>query len=123
MSIGKLAVVVVAVGIAIGATGAAVAAAVGGSGDPGAGSAVQSHPDIDVRKNDGPDEIAVLDDDEGDEDSTRGDDGTSGGDNTGDRDLTAGNDGTTGGDNTVHIGSGNGDDTGDGDTSGGATTG
>ena len=47
------------------------------------------------------------DDDDGDGDNTRGNDGTSGGNNTGDGDNTWGNDGTSGGDNT-YVGGGGG---------------
>jgi hypothetical protein len=54
----------------------------------------------------------------GDGDRTRGDDGTRGGDNTGDRDSTRGNDGTRGGDNTGDRDATAGDDgTGGGDNS------
>jgi hypothetical protein len=69
--------------------------------------------------------LEVVDDDDvhGDGDATKGDDGTSGGDNTvvvhGDGDATKGDDGTSGGDNT-----GDGDATrGDDGTSGGDNTG
>ena len=64
----------------------------------------------------------VGDDDEGDGDATRGDDGTRGGNNTGDGDRTRGNDGTRGGNNTGdgdrtrgNDGTRGGDNTGDGD--------
>ncbi len=73
-----------------------------------------------IRRNDddGPPVLEAVDDDDdlGDGDSTRGDDGTDGGDNTGDGDSTRGDDGTDGGDNT-------GDDTNTGgDTGAGDTT-
>ena len=55
----------------------------------------------------------------GDGDSTRGDDGTSGGNSTGDGDSTNGNDGTSGGNNTGDGDSTNGND----GTSGGNNTG
>ena len=55
----------------------------------------------------------VLSDDDGDDDRTRGNDVTGGGNNTGDGDRTEGNDGTNGGDNTG----------GGGGTTGGGTTG
>jgi hypothetical protein len=82
--------------------------------------------------------LQVVDDDtRGDGDSTKGDDGTSGGDNTGDGDRTAGDDGTSGGNNTGdgdatagNDGTSGGNNTGDGDgtagndgTSGGDNTG
>lgn len=118
MGLGKLAVLVVALGIALGGIGAALADRVG-SDDR---SAVQLATDVDARKNDADDDIVVLDDDEGDGDKTRGDDGTSGGNNTGDGDWTAGSDGTGGGDNTVSVGGGGFDDTG-GDTADTGTTG
>ena len=71
--------------------------------------------------------MAVDDDDVGDGDDTRGDDGSGGGNNTGDRDSTRGNDGTRGGDNTGDRDSHprqrrrprGGDNTGDGDWTGG----
>jgi hypothetical protein len=63
--------------------------------------------------------IEVPDEPTGDGDDTKGDDGTSGGDNTGDGDATKGDDGTSGGNNT-----GDGDNTrGDDGTSGGNNTG
>jgi hypothetical protein len=70
---------------------------------------------------DGPTLDAVSDDDNdstGDGDSTRGDDGTGGGNNTDDGDSTRGDDGTGGGNNTGDGGDTDdgGDDTEDGDT-------
>jgi len=58
----------------------------------------------------------------GDGDNTRGNDGTSGGDNTGDGDNTRGNDGTSGGDNTVVRGGGGDDSFSSGSRSGGGDT-
>ena len=49
------------------------------------------------REDDGGEVVAIED---GDDDRTRGNDGTNGGNNTGDGDATAGNDGTNGGKNT-----------------------
>jgi hypothetical protein len=73
---------------------------------------------IDLRKDDSSSDLVAVDDEEGDGDSTRGDDGTRGGDNTGDRDSTRGNDGTRGGDNTGDRDSTRGNDgTGGGDNS------
>ena len=60
------------------------------------------------RRFDGDDGLTGLDDDEGDGDNTRGNDGTSGGNNTGDGDNTRGNDGTSGGNNTGGGGGGGG---------------
>jgi len=83
----------------------AVVVALGGLGvgyvrtfDEGSAQAVDS---IDLRKDDsGAELVAEEDDDEGDGDKTRGNDGTGGGNNTGDGDWTGGNDGTGGGDNS-----------------------
>lgn len=74
---------------------------------------------VELRKDDSLGEVELVDDDdEGDGDDTRGNDGTGGGDNTGDRDNTRGDDGTNGGDNT-----GDGDNTGGNDgTDGGDNT-
>ena len=71
-----------------------------------------------IRREDdaGPALDAVPDDDDdnsGDGDRTRGDDGTGGGDNTGDGDRTRGDDGTGGGDNTGGGGTDDGGDTDD----------
>jgi hypothetical protein len=78
---------------------------------------IQETPDPDPT-GDGTDTNGVADTATGDGDSTAGDDGTSGGNNTGDGDNTRGNDGTSGGDNT-----GDGDRTrGDDGTSGGDNT-
>ena len=86
--------------------------------DPG--QPIELASDVDARKNDADDDRAVaVEDDDGDGDDTRGDDGTNGGNNTGDGDNTAGNDGTSGGDNTG--GGGGGTDTGGGGTGGGDT--
>src|SRR5665809_36365 len=54
------------------------------------------------RQDDDDDDVLTKDDDDddGDGDNTRGNDGTSGGNNTGDGDNTWGNDGTSGGNNT-----------------------
>jgi hypothetical protein len=116
MGIGKLVVLVVALGIALSGIGTALA----DWADSDAGSAVQLATNVDARKHDA-DGFAFVDDDEGDGDKTRGDDGTGGGNNTGDGDWTRGNDGTAGGNNTVAVGSGGGG--GDGDDTGGGTTG
>jgi hypothetical protein len=69
------------------------------------------------------DVLAQDDDDDGDGDNTRGNDGTSGGNNTGDGDNTRANDGTSGGDNTfVDGGGGGGSGSGGGSASGGGDT-
>jgi hypothetical protein len=57
--------------------------------------------------------IDVPDEPTGDGDDTKGDDGTSGGNNTGDGDNTRGDDGTSGGDNTGDDTDDSGDDTDD----------
>jgi hypothetical protein len=115
MSLGKLAVLFVAVALGAGGVGAALADW-GSSSD--AGAAIE----FEGRQNEIHDGLAFVDDDDddrGDGDPTAGNDGTSGGNNTGDGDWTAGNDGTGGGDNT---GVGGGGDTGGTGTGGGATT-
>jgi hypothetical protein len=111
MGIGKLAVLAVAVAIAFGGVGAALADWRGA--DPGPAIEVAG---VDARKSEVDDDIAFVedDDDQGDGDKTRGNDGTSGGNNTGDGDRTRGNDGTSGGNNT-----GDGDQTGGNDGTGG----
>jgi len=85
-------------------------------------SAAQAVEPLELRKDDSSTELVAEDDDEGDGDATRGDDGTRGGNNTGDGDATRGNDGTRGGDNTGdgdatrgNDGTRGGDNTGDGD--------
>ena len=97
LGMGKLAVLLVALVIGAGGVGAALA----DWRDSDTGTAIELAAD-EMRKNENDDEIAaaVSDDDEGDGDRTRGDDGTNGGNNTGDGDWTAGNDGTGGGDNS-----------------------
>ncbi|HSL64358.1 MAG TPA: hypothetical protein VK874_06825 [Gaiellaceae bacterium] len=120
MSIGKLAVLVVAVGLAFGGIGAAIA----DWREADAGDPVQLAADVDARKNDADDDLAAAgEDDEGDGDDTAGDDGTGGGANTGDGDNTAGNDGTGGSANTRVAPSGDtgGGDSGGGDSGGGDT--
>ena len=118
MSMGKLAVLVVAIAFASGGIGAALADWV--KSDDG-GAAIELVSEFDARKNDADDDVAVAeDDDRGDGDDTRGNDGTNGGNNTGDGDWTAGNDGTAGGDNTG-VGGDGGTDTGGGGTGGGTT--
>ena len=135
MTSGRLAVLALAAILAFGGIGTAFA--VDGDDDgPGAADPVE------LRKDDAAADVLVEEDDdgpEGDGDSTRGDDGTAGGDNTGDGDRTRGNDGTGGGDNTGdgdatwgNDGTGGGDNSyvapaapvyGGGDDSGGGTTG
>ena len=95
MTTGRLAVLALAAVLAFGGLGTAFAA-LGDDGEDDARTAA-----IELRKDDaGSELVSDEDDDEGDGDRTRGNDGTRGGDNTGDRDATAGNDGTRGGDNT-----------------------
>src|SRR5687767_7674106 len=95
MNMGKLAVLAVALAFASGGIGAALA---DWRNSDDAGAAVELVSDFDARKNDAADDVAVAeDDDRGDGDDTRGDDGTNGGNNTGDGDNTRGNDGTNGG--------------------------
>ena len=91
----KLAVFTLAVVVALGGLGAAFVRAF----DSDEAGAVGS---VELRKDDADAALVAEqdDDDRGDGDATRGDDGTRGGDDTGDRDATAGNDGTGGGDNT-----------------------
>jgi len=116
MTIGRLAVLALAAVLALGGIGTAFAAL---SSDGSDDAAAQP---IELRKDDAGAEIVADDDDQGDGDRTRGDDGTSGGDNTGDGDRTRGNDGTDGGNNTGdgdrtrgNDGTDGGDNTGDGD--------
>ena len=82
---------------------------------------------VDLRKDDAGGAELVADDDPepapppGDGDRTRGNDGTSGGNNTGDGDATVGNDGTAGGDNSYVAAPApgyGGDDSGGGGTTG-----
>jgi hypothetical protein len=89
----KMAVLVLAVIVALGGLGAGFIRAFDDD------EAVAVDP-VELRKDDSAPDLVAEDDDEGDGDSTRGDDGTRGGDNTGDGDATRGNDGTRGGDNT-----------------------
>jgi hypothetical protein len=104
----KMAVLALAVVVALGGLGVGFVRTF----DEGAAEAVEP---LELRKDDrSPELVAEDDDDEGDGDSTRGDDGTRRGDNTGDRDSTRGNDGTRGGDNT-----GDGDATWGNDATGG----
>lgn len=100
MGIGKLAVLMVAGAFAFGGIGAALAD--WARSDPADAITLD-----DGRKDDAAVELAADNDDDkkkkgkgGDGDNTRGNDGTSGGNNTGDGDNTRGNDGTSGGDNT-----------------------
>ena len=114
MTMGRLAVIALAAVLAFGGLGTALAL----SGDDD--STAQADP-IELRKDDAGDDVLVGEDDdgpEGDGDSTRGDDGTGGGNHTGDGDSTRGNDGTSGGDNTGDGDSTRGNDgTGGGDNS------
>jgi hypothetical protein len=91
----KMAVLMLACIVALGGLGAGFIRTF----DESDASAVEP---VEMRKDEGTPELVAQedDDDRGDGDSTRGDDGTRGGDNTGDRDSTRGNDGTRGGDNT-----------------------
>jgi hypothetical protein len=91
----KLAALMLAVVVALGGLGAGFIRTF----DESEADAVEP---VELRKDDTGAELVAEedDDDRGDGDSTRGDDGTRGGDNTGDRDSTRGNDGTRGGDNT-----------------------
>ena len=112
MSLGKLAVLVLAVVLA----GGGIAAAFSDSRSLPAMDPIDVS-DQAVRKDDAGDVVLPEeddDDDRGDGDRTAGNDGTRGGDNTGDGDRTAGNDGTSGGNNTGAGGS---------DTGGDVTTG
>jgi hypothetical protein len=115
MSFGKLAVIGIALVLAAGGVGAALA----DRGTSDAGEVIDLTAQ-DARKDDVMESLGLVDDDDGDGDNTRGDDGTSGGDNTGDGDNTRGDDGTSGGDNTGS-GAGGGDDTGGDDTGGGGS--
>ena len=97
MTIGKLAVLAVALAFASGGIGAALA----DWRSTDAGEPVVLAGESDGRRDDGgPEAAAVEEQDPGDGDRTRGDDGTNGGNNTGDGDRTRGNDGTAGGNNT-----------------------
>jgi hypothetical protein len=129
MSIGKIAVLAVALILVSGGMGAALA-----DGNPDDLPAIV---DVDARKDDGADDGTLATEEEGDGDDTAGDDGTDGGAApvqqpaqlaAGDGDQTAGDDGTDGGDNTeaapapaTPAPAGDGDDTaGDDGTDGGA---
>ena len=112
MAMGKLAVIAVALGVAIGGLAAAATDWTPLGGDDSVALATD-----DARKDDLVDDVAGADG-EGDGDRTRGDDGTGGGNNTGDGDRTRENDGTRAGDNA-----GDGDWTvGDDGTAGGDNT-
>ena len=135
----RLAVILLAGLLAFGGLGLAVTNVFG---DDDEAAATKS---IELRKDDsGSAELVAVDEPEpapppGDGDRTRGNDGTSGGNNTGDGDRTRGNDGTSGGNNTGdgdrtvgNDGTGGGDNTyvaapspgyGGGDSGGGGTTG
>ena len=117
----RLAVIVLAGLLAFGGLGLAVTNVFGDDDDT---AAMKS---IELRKDDSGGAELVADDDPepapppGDGDRTRGNDGTSGGNNTGDGDATAGNDGSAGGDNSnvapaasAPAGGGGGDDSGGG---------
>jgi hypothetical protein len=119
MTIGKIGVLVLAIALLSFGVGSAFA----DWRQADVGAAIQLA-DVDARKTEGgqDDVVQVGDEDEGDGDKTRGNDGTSGGNNTGDGDRTRGNDGTGGGDNTRSPAPVGGGDTG-GDTSGGGTGG
>ena len=96
MGIGKLAVLLVVLVLAVGG----IAAAFGSSSELPAGPAIEL--DDGVRKDDsgGGDVLAPEDDDDnntGDGDNTAGNDGTSGGDNTGGGGGAGGGDSNTGG--------------------------
>jgi hypothetical protein len=94
MTLARLAVIALAAVLALGVIGTAFA-------QLGAGDDAATTEPIELRKDDAALEIVQEeDDDEGDGDRTRGDDGTRGGNNTGDGDRTRGNDGTRGGNNT-----------------------
>jgi hypothetical protein len=135
----RLAVILLAGLMAFGGLGLAVTNVFGGDDDPGATKPVE------LRKDDAGGAELVADDDPepapppgdgdrtrgndgtsagnntGDGDRTRGNDGTSAGNNTGDGDVTAGNDGTAGGDNSYVAAPSPG--YGGGDSGGGETTG
>jgi len=104
MSIGKLAVLAVALVLVSGGLGAALA----DWNSPEPGPAIDLV-DVDARKADDEGDGALATEEEGDGDDTAGNDGTAGGMNApeqpqaqlaGDGDQTAGDDGTAGGDNT-----------------------
>lgn len=135
MSIGKLVVLVVAVALAAGGVGSALAE----SDDGFPGEAIELLDD--ARKDELNGELVAQEDD-GDGDDTNGNDGTGGGndtgpdgddtagndrtgggENTGDGDATGGNDGTNGGDNTASPGAGGGAGGGGGGDTGGGTGG
>jgi hypothetical protein len=97
MPFGKIGVLVLAVAIAIGLGGFGAALKSWVGGDPVAAITLS---DVDARKDDADGPALADDGDQGDGDKTRGNDGTSGGNNTGDGDRTRGNDGTSGGNNT-----------------------
>jgi hypothetical protein len=117
MSTGKVAIVVLAACLAIGAGIAALT----DTDDDAPVRAIELDDGV-LRRDDAADEITGVDDDDDrdkDGDRTKGNDGTGGGNNTGDGDRTNGNDGTGGGDNT---GDGDATDGNDG-TGGGNNTG
>jgi hypothetical protein len=106
MSIGKLAVLAVALAVVSGGFGAALA----DWNRPEPGPAIDLV-DVDARKADEDGDGTLATEEEGDGDDTAGNDGTAVGQNApepqqqqpqaaGDGDQTAGNDGTAGGDNT-----------------------
>jgi hypothetical protein len=111
----KMAVLMLAVIVALGGVGAGFIRTF----DDGNASAVEP---LELRKDDSGTELVSEedDDDAGDGDATRGDDGTRGGNNTGDGDRTRGNDGTGGGDNS-YVAPAGGGYYGGGDSGGGTT--
>jgi hypothetical protein len=95
--IARLVVFALIAALAIGGVGAAI----GSDGD----DELAALEEIELRKDDASGEVELVgdegdDDQTGDRDNTRGDDGTNAGHNTGDGDGTDGNDGTGHGDNT-----------------------
>ena len=112
----KMAVLTLAVIVALGGLGVGIVRTF----DEGKAEAVEP---VELRKDDSaPELVAEVDDDEGDGDSTPGDDGTRGGDNTGDGDATWGNDGSGGGDNS-YVAPADPDSYGGGDSGGEYSTG
>ena len=124
----RLAVILLAGLMAFGGLGLAVTNVFGDDDETAATKSIE------LRKDDSGGAELVADDDPepapppGDGDRTRGNDGTSGGNNTGDGDRTRGNDGTSGGDNSYVAPAASapapapaygGDDSGGGDSSGG----
>jgi hypothetical protein len=101
MSTGKAAIVVLVACLAIGGGIAALT----DTDDDAPVEAIDLDDGV-LRRNDAGDEIAGADDDDDrikDGDRTKGNDGTSDGNNTGDGDATDGNDGTGGGNNTGDV--------------------